>query len=97
MPGFPPMAWLLMGLVAAAAAIALLHIIAVRLRNDAEMRDLILRARELRRAHEERIAALRAGVRAEPASDVVIIDEDEDEHDATTAEDAPPPQRRRAA
>lgn len=89
------MVWLLMGLIAAAAGVALLHITAVRLRNDAELRDLIYRARELRRRHEERIAALRAGVRDEPASDVVIIDEDEE--DATPAEEAPTPERRRAA
>jgi len=77
MTGFEPIAWLAILGVGAACAIGLLHIAAVRIRNDRELAELRDRATELRHRYEERIAALRGGVHlvGEEAGDVVIVDE----------------------
>ena len=77
MAGFEPIEWLAMLAVGGACAVGLLHIAAVRLRNDREMTDLLDRATELRRRHEERIAALRGGVHlvGESPDEAIVVDE----------------------
>jgi hypothetical protein len=76
MAGFEPIEWLAMLAVGAGCAIGLLHIAAVRIRNDREMAELFDRAMALRRRHEERIAALRGGVHlvGEAPEEAIVVD-----------------------
>lgn len=85
MTGFEPIEWLAIGAVGAAAAIGLLHIVGVRLRNDREFADLVERATVIRRRHEARLRALRTGVDEEDEGDVIIVDEAEPEPAARQA------------
>ncbi|MFG0274638.1 MAG: hypothetical protein ACF8QF_06245 [Phycisphaerales bacterium] len=79
MVALEPIEWLAVTGVAGAAAIGLLHIVAVRIRNDREIGELFRIAMDIRRRHEARMDALRGGVHLDDeAFDVVIVDEDDD-------------------
>jgi hypothetical protein len=91
MVALEPIEWLAVAGVAGAAAVGLLHILAVRIRNDREIADLYRVAMDIRRRHEAKMRALRGGVHIdEEAFDVVIVDD----ADEPAAEPAP---ARRAA
>lgn len=89
MVALEPIEWLAVAGVAGAAAVGLLHILAVRIRNDREIADLYRVAMDIRRRHEARMLALRGGVHVDDdAFDVVIVDEDDEAPEAAPAEPA---------
>lgn len=88
MANLPPLAILLILFIAACAALGVLHIIAMRLRNDAELHILVQCALEARARHEARMHALRTGaVEGDAvAGDVVIVADEQPEEDFIVGE-----------
>ena len=84
MASLSPLAILLIMLISAITAVGVLHIIAMRLRNDAELRILVRSAVDARARHEARMHELRTGV---VAGDVVIVAADDAEEDFIVGED----------